>query len=37
MNSLGDSVVDANRGQVLGNKPLLAVAFDDAALKENDS
>lgn len=33
MNSLGDTIVDANSGQVLGNKPLLTVAFDNAALK----
>lgn len=33
MNLLGDAVVDANGGQILGNEPLLAVAFDDAALK----
>lgn len=30
---LGDAVVDADRGQILGDEPLLAVALDDAALK----
>lgn len=35
MNLLGDAIVDANSGQILGNKPLLTVAFDNAALKRN--
>lgn len=32
VNLLGDSVVDADSGQILGDKPFLTVAFDDAAL-----
>lgn len=32
VNSLGDAIVDSNRGQIFGNKPLLTVTFDDATL-----
>lgn len=32
LNLLGNAVVDADSGQILGDKPFLAVAFDDAAL-----
>lgn len=32
-NLLGDSIVDTNSGQILGNEPLLTVALDDAALQ----
>lgn len=35
LNLLGDAVVNADRGQVLGHKPFLTVAFDDAALGNN--
>lgn len=34
MNLLGDSIVDTDSGQILGNKPLLTIAFDDAALEK---
>lgn len=33
LNLLGNAVVDADSGQILGDKPFLAVAFDDAALR----
>lgn len=34
---LGDTIVDANSGKVLGNKPLLTVTFDYAALKKENT
>lgn len=36
LNLLCDAIVNTDSGQVLGNKPLLTVAFDDAALGENN-
>lgn len=33
VDSLGDAVVDPDGGQILGDEPLLAVTFDDAALQ----
>lgn len=35
--SLGDAVVDPDGGQILGNEPLLAVTFDNAALQNKQS
>lgn len=32
LNLLGDAVVDPDSGQILGDKPFLTVAFNDAAL-----
>lgn len=34
---LGDSIVNTNSGQILGNKPLLTITFDDAALEKRTS